>query len=1230
MLSQGDGMVQSKDAEQSGSAPPDGATDAPGAPDRGESAPKRRDWEAALGRAVPIVGLWLVILAVAYGVALRSPEPGSTGAIGWLMSPIETNPFRACHGAPAFGTSAPQPPAKASGLLIRGALAQESPTTEVAPNAPAELPPQQVQQPPEQQQQQQQQQVQQPPEQQQQQQQQQIQQVAPEDQQQLPLTDEVTGCSDQGFGDLVDVAMDTTGERAWAINAFGQVYRTVDGGRNWERRELPELADFERLIAVAVSEDGATVIAAALQPSGRIYSFYRSDDAGDTWRAEPDLTLSPVNLGIDYGGIVMTGLTVGPQASYVLAVINEPLFWRDDSRFWEVNSWLAEPAMVRGLRGHSFGVPGVTMHANGMADSPILSWQRRLLDPSLRLFDLMPDLKEPERERMAFALETDTLHAMAASDSGEDVFIVEPMAILHGNARGEPWSRIDLLPLAPGREFALSSIDVASGTKSIMAVSANALFISHDGGRSFFEPPLGRAPAPWFYVVLLAGPAVIAFRLWPEKQAAKTLVGDRSSASADRPLTLKDADAINIGAYARGLLGVLQNSGTEAPLVIGITGAWGSGKSSVMRMTADLLAENRMPTVWFNAWHHQSEDHLLASLLSNIRRQGIPTMWSRAGLRLRVRLLWQRLTAIDPLGQFLWNWFLLLLVTLLVLGSLVLWLATALGLVPAIPLDAPAVQSKLAAFLGGIADCEADAVCAASVEATAARMATVQAGAIPAFLISMLPLAKLWNVALATRRFDPGKLMASMMPAARNPNLDEQLSFRHRFGEELRATATALAPLRLVIFIDDLDRCRPENVVAVLEAVNFVVSSAECCVILGLDRPYVLRAVRQEFRRFIAMERAERKAGTASPEEDKGRPLDFAEHYLEKLINLFVAVPRLTEHTLRALMDQLAKGQRPAPVERRPITRWLPATAAVLAVIAALLTPVIYATISGPGSEAPPPPIVDAGSAGAVPPTTQQAGPSPAPVVGDALKPEIASASAARSADAPAVDSTGLASIVIIALIVAVGVAVAVILAIRVPPDRITHDTTAFKKEVSVAEKRLSAYLTTPRRAKRFINRVRMFASLFKATKTKDELQALDLAQLDRACVAAGALHTLGRELLLMGNASALNEAEPAGVAERKAWEKAREAAAAMRTAIRDSMIKYYGAIREDAGGGIAQVDELYWRLWEVSDGVQPGDAAVDALMRDAGILRPPPGPPHPAEAAAPPPPDGDEKVAAQ
>ena len=47
------------------------------------------------------------------------------------------------------------------------------------------------------------------------------------------------------------------------------------------------------------------------------------------------------------------------------------------------------------------------------------------------------------------------------------------------------------------------------------------------------------------------------------------LAGD---AAADRPLTLKDADAINIGAYARGLLGVLQNSATEAPLVIEIHG----------------------------------------------------------------------------------------------------------------------------------------------------------------------------------------------------------------------------------------------------------------------------------------------------------------------------------------------------------------------------------------------------------------------------------------------------------------------------------------------------------------------------------------------------------------------------------------------------------------------------------------------------------------------------------
>jgi len=40
------------------------------------------------------------------------------------------------------------------------------------------------------------------------------------------------------------------------------------------------------------------------------------------------------------------------------------------------------------------------------------------------------------------------------------------------------------------------------------------------------------------------------------------------------------------------------------------------------------LKEYRFRPVWFNAWHHQKEEHLLASLLENIKSQAIPHWWT--------------------------------------------------------------------------------------------------------------------------------------------------------------------------------------------------------------------------------------------------------------------------------------------------------------------------------------------------------------------------------------------------------------------------------------------------------------------------------------------------------------------------------------------------------------------------------------------------------------------------
>ena len=48
---------------------------------------------------------------------------------------------------------------------------------------------------------------------------------------------------------------------------------------------------------------------------------------------------------------------------------------------------------------------------------------------------------------------------------------------------------------------------------------------------------------------------------------------------------------------------------------LGVVGEWGSGKSSLMNLLRADLRDWGFRPVWFNAWHHQKEQHFLASLV---------------------------------------------------------------------------------------------------------------------------------------------------------------------------------------------------------------------------------------------------------------------------------------------------------------------------------------------------------------------------------------------------------------------------------------------------------------------------------------------------------------------------------------------------------------------------------------------------------------------------------------
>ena len=77
--------------------------------------------------------------------------------------------------------------------------------------------------------------------------------------------------------------------------------------------------------------------------------------------------------------------------------------------------------------------------------------------------------------------------------------------------------------------------------------------------------------------------------------------------------------------------------GTRGPFTIGVYGAWGEGKTSVLKQAQTLLdresgRRDNIVTVWFNAWQYEHEDHPIVPLVASIVDQIDKTLNERKSL----------------------------------------------------------------------------------------------------------------------------------------------------------------------------------------------------------------------------------------------------------------------------------------------------------------------------------------------------------------------------------------------------------------------------------------------------------------------------------------------------------------------------------------------------------------------------------------------------------------------
>lgn len=302
-------------------------------------------------------------------------------------------------------------------------------------------------------------------------------------------------------------------------------------------------------------------------------------------------------------------------------------------------------------------------------------------------------------------------------------------------------------------------------------------------------------------------------------------------------------DLLGFKVHADLIKSVVTDAGL-LPVVLGVFGAWGGGKSSIMRMLEkDLNSEEYedVACLYFNGWMFEGYEDAKTALLSSIlvqlgehKRFGPKVKERVVGLLKRVKWMELAKLGVKHVG------------VPLAVGAM----TGGLGALPA----AAAMLLASARGEGGGKAKPADGEAGARGEE-----------------VSWADLIK----------EDPGK-----------PDLLEIRKFRDEFEEMLKATDIK----SLVILIDDLDRCLPERIIETLEAIKLFVAVPRTAFVIGAD-PRIVRHA-------IATRYVHRQIGgdDATPSEE----YNLIEDYLEKLIQIPYHLPRLSPAEIETYINLLA------------------------------------------------------------------------------------------------------------------------------------------------------------------------------------------------------------------------------------------------------------------------------------------------------------------------------------
>ena len=322
--------------------------------------------------------------------------------------------------------------------------------------------------------------------------------------------------------------------------------------------------------------------------------------------------------------------------------------------------------------------------------------------------------------------------------------------------------------------------------------------------------------------------------------------------------SVADTDQLNFHSYVDAFASLITSPHTTPPLTIGIFGSWGMGKSFLLehihreirvRQAKARKAIPQVHVVAFNAWEYSATEVVWPALVRKIVEkldQDVPwPWWRRAWTRFRwnlPRALRHERTAIATVA-----------------------VVAAVAFVVAVVRGYGGLATGIAAIVG---------VLGISGLAQAARN----------------PVAG-WVTTLFASS-DYGGQIAHM------DEIKHDLETLEKRLHDKKDPTIVVG--RILILIDDLDRCEPEKAVEVLQAVNLLLNFKSFIVCLGIDARIVTGAIEKHYDGLL------------------GRTGASGYEYLDKIVQIPFRIPEPNPEEVKAFIDSQLGDPKPEPT--RPPT----------------------------------------------------------------------------------------------------------------------------------------------------------------------------------------------------------------------------------------------------------------------------------------------------------------------